>query len=136
MTAGSERFKKFLAIPFKIDMLYPVFGNKSTDTLFDDWQGKVVVNWYKFTNTDEFILEFYSTYYVIKKDKGESIKYMLSIPETINDFINDMDRFNVQLYWTAWIDENFEPKEYLHKEEIKEYFANLLLKMGKSHELL
>ena len=135
-TIGSEKFKEFLAKSFRIDMLYPVLNKESCETLFDDWRGKDMMNWDKFTN-DEYTLEFYPTYYTLKKNKPvDSIKYMMSIPETINDFINDMDRFNVQLYWTTWIDQNFEPKEYLHADGIKEYFSDLLAKMGKSHELL
>jgi len=134
-TIGSEKFKEFLAKSFMVDMLYPL-NDQSCETLFDDWRGKNMMNWYKFIN-DEYTLEFYPTYYTLKKNKPvDSIKYMMSIPETINDFINDMDRFNVQLYWTTWIDQNFEPKEYLHVVEIKEYFSDLLAKMGKSHELL
>ena len=136
MTKGSEKFKDFLALPFTIDMLYPVFGDKSTDMLFDGWRGKNMINWYKFTNDNKIILEFYPTYYTVKKNVKDSITYMLSIPENINDFINDMNRFGVQLYWTTWIDQNFEPKEYLHVDEIEQYFIDLLLKMGKSHELL
>ena len=136
MTKGSKKFKDFLALPFTIDILYPVFGDKSTDMLYDGWRGKDMMNWYKFTN-DDYTLEFYPTYYTVKKNKlADSIKYMLSIPATINNFINDMNRFGVQLYWTTWIDLNFEPKEYLHVDEIKQYFIDLLLKMGKSHELL
>ena len=136
-TNGSEGFKKFLATPFSIDMLYPVFNDKSRDTLFDEWRGKDMLNgWSKFTS-DEYTLEFYPTYYTIKKNKPvDSIQYMLSLPTTIDDFINDMNRFGVQLYWTEWIDQNFEPKEYLHVDEIKNYWTALLAKMGKSHELL
>jgi hypothetical protein len=134
-TSGSEKYKNFLALPFTIDMLYPVFNDKSCETLFDDWRGKNMVNWYKFTNEDKVVLEFYPTYYTVTKNVPNAIKYMLSIPRTINDFINDMDRFDVQLYWTNWIDINFEPKEYLNSEEIKTYFVDLLGKMGKSNEL-
>ena len=136
-TKGSEGFKKFLATPFTTDMLYPVFGDKSRDTLFDDWRGKDMLNgWSKFTS-DEYTLEFYPTYYTIKKNKPvDSIQYMLSLPETVDGFINDMNRFGVQLYWTEWIDQNFEPKEYLSVDEIKNYWTDLLAKMGKSHELL
>jgi hypothetical protein len=134
-TSGSEKYKNFLALPFTIDMLYPVFNEKSCETLFDDWRGKNMVNWYKFTNEDKVVLEFYPTYYTVIKNVPNAIKYMLSIPRTINDFINDMDRFGVQLYWTNWIDINFEPKEYLNSEEIKAYFVDLLGKMGKSNEL-
>lgn len=134
-TRGSEKFKEFLAKPFKIDMLYQ-FNDQSTDTLFDDWRGKDMINWYKFTN-DEYTLEFYPTYYTLKKNKPiDSTKYMMSIPETIDDFINDMDRFKVQLYWTNWIDQNFEPKDYLSINQIKIYFKDLLIKMGKSEELI
>jgi len=136
-TKGSEGFKEFLATPFTIDMLYPVFGNKSRDTLFDEWRGKDMLNgWSKFTS-DDYTLEFYPTYYTIKKNKPvDSIQYMLSLPVTIDDFINDMNRFGVQLYWTEWIDQNFEPKEYLSVDEIKNYWTDLLAKMGKSQELL
>ena len=135
-TTRSERFKEFLAKTFTIDMLYPVFNDESCETLFEDWRGKNMMNWYKFNN-DEYTLEFYPTYYTIKKNKPvDSIKYMMSLPKTIDDFINDMDRFGVKLFWTEWIDLNFEPKEYLHVDEIKNYFTDLLAKMGKSHELL
>jgi len=135
-TIGCEKFKEFLAKSFRIDMLYPILDDKSCETLFDNWRGKDMVNWYKFTN-DKYTLEFYPTYYRLKNNKKlDGFGYMMSIPETINDFINDMDRFGVQLYWTPWIDLNFEPKEYLHADEIKDYFNNLLTKMGKSHELL
>ena len=61
---------------------------------------------------------------------------MTAVPATIDDFITDMNGFAVPLYWTEWIDLNFEPKEYLCVEEIKNYFTDLLTKMGKSHELL
>ena len=136
-TGESEKFREFLALPFTLDMLYPVFGDKSCDTLFEDWRGKDMLNgWSKFTS-DDYTLEFFPTYYTIKKNKPiDSTQYMLSIPETIDDFINDMNRFGVLLYWTTWIDENFEPKEYLRIDEIKDYWTDLLAKMGKSHELL
>jgi len=134
-TMGSEKFKNFLTVPFSIDMLYPVFNEKSCDRLFDGWRGKDMLSWHKFTNDEKIVLEFYPTYYTLRKDVKDAVTYMLSIPRTINDFINDMDRFGVQIYWTEWIDKNFEPKEYLRKDEIKQYFINLLERMDKSHEL-
>lgn len=135
LTTGSERFKKFLSTPFTLDMLYPIYNDKSCDTLFDGWRGKDMINWHKFTNDNKIILEFYPKYYTIRKDVQNSATYMLSVPETINEFINDMYRFGIEIYWTAWIDFNFEPKEYLHADEIKSYFENLLGKMGKANEL-
>ena len=134
-TMGSERFKEFLAKPFKLDMLYPVSSNIS-EKLFDGWRGKNMINWHKFSNDDKIVLEFYPTYYTIKKDVKDGITYMMSLPVTIDDFINDMERFGVQLYWTDWVDLNFEPKEYLNKDSIRLYFTHLLARMEKSHELL
>lgn len=135
-TSGSEKFKQFLTTPFSIDMLYPVFGDKSTNLLFDGWRGKDMIHWHKFTNDNKYVLEFYASHYIIRKESGDSIKYMLSIPKTIEDFISDMNRFEIQIYWTDWIDQNFEPKDYLHVDEIRDYYAKLLGKMGKGHELL
>lgn len=133
-TMGCEKFKKFLAQSFDINMLFQISDNNII-VLFDGWRGKNMGTWYKFTNDDNVVLEFYSNEYNIQLIKG-TIKQTLSLPSTLNDFINDMNRYNVQLYWGEWIDVNFEPKEYLHKDEIRQYYVDLLSKMDKSHELL
>ena len=132
-TTGSERFKEFLKKPFTID----VIDNNSNNVLFEEWRLRSnLKGWSKFIYGDN-TLEFFPTYYTIKKNKpADSIQYMLSIPLTINDFIDDMFRFGIQLYWNNKIDSMFEPKEYLHVDEIKGYFEELLGKMDKSHELL
>lgn len=135
-TIGSEKFKKFLALPFTKDMLYPINGDKSCELLFDCWKYKEMITWQRFTNDDKIILEFYPSYYTIKKDITNTGNYILNIPRTIDDFINDMNRFAVQLYWTSWIDLNFEPKDYLAVDDIKKYYVSLLSKMGKSYELI
>jgi len=131
-TIGTEKFKQFLALPFTINML----NSTSNETLFDSWQSINMTNYYKFTNNNKIIIEFYPKYYILYKDISNTTKYILSIPPTINDFINDMQRFNVQLYWTDSIDNNFEPKDYLNANKIKDYYIDLLEKMGKSNELL
>jgi hypothetical protein len=133
-TIGGERFKNFITAPFTIDMLYPIFNKKSCDTIFDGWKGKDMLGWHKFTNDEGFILEFYPDYYLVKKIKGNT-NYRLALPKDINDFINDMKRFGIEIYWSQWVDDNFEPKEYMDKEEILNYFTDLLTRMGKSHEL-
>ena len=73
-------------------------------------------------------------WYVIKMKTGET--YQLRTPKTIEEFINDMIRFGVPIYWSNWIDENFEPKDYMRFDKIKPYFNDLLTRMGKAHELL
>lgn len=133
-TLGSERFKQFLSVPFTIDMLYPIFNEKSCDRIFDGWRGKDMLSWHKFTNDDGVILEFFANYYNVKKT-AKDVSYRLTYPQTINKFVEDMNRFGIQLYWTDWIDENFEPKEFLHVDDIRQYFVNLLAKLDKSHEL-
>jgi hypothetical protein len=63
-------------------------------------------------------------------------KKVFPFPETLNEFISDMKRYNVQLFWDDIIDLMFEPKDYLNKNEISAYFANLLAQLDKSNELL
>ncbi len=135
-TVGSERFKKFLDQPFNPNILARNNSvEDSTTILFDGWKYKNMLSWYKFTNDDGHILEFYADYYIVKKKNNNDKSYTLSLPPTINDFINDMNRLDIRLYWSDWIDINFEPKEYLHKNKIYDYFINLLGRMGKSNEL-
>ena len=141
LTLGTEAFKEFLTKPFAIDMLYPIFNENSGDTLFEGWKGKDMSSWHKFINEEKYILEFYANYYIITKDNPtfkantEAMKYRLPLPRDIDDFVNDMHRFNIDLFWSAWISENFEPKDYLRKEDIEKYFSDLLIKMGKFNEL-
>jgi len=131
-TRGTESYKNLLAQAFNIGMLKD-FGNEgTTPVLFDCWRGKDMNNWYKFTNDDGVILEIYPEYYLIKKPSSSE---KLSLPLSLNDFITDMLRHNVQLYWAKWIDENLEPMDYLPVNEIPNYYVELLKKMGKSHEL-
>jgi hypothetical protein len=141
LTAGSEKFKEFLAKPFTVDMLYPIFNEKSCETLFEGWRGKNMLNWYRFTNDDKYILEFYPNYFVVRKEiasfkvNDANIKYQFPLPKSINHFINIINMFSIQFYWTNWIDENFEPKDYMDKNEIEKYYNDLLTRMGKIDEI-
>jgi len=130
-TICSEEFKTFLYKPFDIKMLY---SNGDTTTLFTGWRGKNMGNWHRFMNDDGITLEFYAGDYNVSNSKTTR-NYTIPLPITLNDFINDMHKYGVQLYWGDWIDENFEPKEYLRVDEIRGYFIDLLKKMDKSHEL-
>jgi hypothetical protein len=132
-TIGCEMFKKFISLPFSINLLYNVTNEEGINVIFDGWHGKDMGNWYKFYNEENVVLEFYAGYYTIKFPKKES-RILLS-PKTINDFINDMDRFEVSLYWNQWMEDNFEPKDYLHVDDIPKYFNNLLIKMKKEEDL-
>lgn len=123
-TIGDEKFKEFLAKKFETDML---------NELFADWRGKDMITWKRFTNGEDIVLEIYADNYKVKNG-GKTTEFPM--PETINDFINDMQRTGVQLYWSIWIDENFEPKQYLHVNEIEDYYRKLLTKIDKSIELL
>lgn len=139
-TLGSEKYKNLLTVPFTVDMLFPV-TEKSCDRIFEGWRGKSMGTWYKFTNDNKITLEFFVNYYSIGMEANsfkanQRVSHKMPFPRNINDFINDMDRFGVQLYWTLWIDQNFEPKEYLESDEIRNYFQDLLGKLDKSNELL
>lgn len=132
-TIGSEKFKIFLNQEFSINMLYNISNNPTSIVLFDEWRGKNMGTWNKFTNDDGVILEFYPEHYTIQVSK-----YTRTFPNpiTLNDFINDMCRIKIRLNWNEWININFEPKEFLQKNKIRDYYSNLLKRMNKSHELL
>jgi hypothetical protein len=132
-TIGCEMFKKFISLPFSVNLLYNITNEEGINVIFDGWHGKEMGNWLKLYNEENVVLEFYAGYYFIKFPKKDSQK--LPLPRTINDFINDMDRFEVSLYWNQWVDDNFEPKDYLPVEEIPKYFANLLVKIDKTKDL-
>lgn len=137
-TIGTDKFKEFLSNPFEVDMLFPVTKNISVATYFNGWKGKAMVNWYKFTDDNDNTLEFYADYYIIKKavNKIKTTVYQLPLPRTINDFINDMSRLEIVMYWDEQIGETFEPKDYLDKNQVETYYFNLLNKIDKSNELL
>ena len=132
-TTGDEKYKDFINQAFNVESL----SSKFTTGLifFSGWYGKDLGEWKSVRNDDGVVLEFYPSYYTIKLPK-ETTKYTIPLPETIDMFITDMFRYNIQLYWNDWIDTYFEPKQYLPQNEIKDYFVNLLKIMDKSHELL
>lgn len=132
-TIGCEMFKKFISLPFSVNLLYSLTKDEGIDIIFDGWHGKDMGSWHKFYNEENVVLEFYAGYYLIKDQKKETQR--LPLPKTINDFINDMDRLEVILYWNQWMEDNFEPKDYLHVDDIPKYFTNLLIKMQKEEDL-
>lgn len=139
---GSEKFKEFLTLPFKIDQLYTLDVNYQV--LFDSWSSvrqEVIpchndnADCVACANRDGALLEFYSNgVYFIQKSFNAPVCQLL-LPKTIDDFVNDMARCDIQLYWSKWVEENFELKDYLPQEEINKYFIDLLNRMGKSQEL-
>jgi hypothetical protein len=132
-TIGCEMYKKFISLPFSINLLYSITKEDGINVIFDGWHGKNMETWCKFYNEENIVLEFYAGYYIIKFPKKDSQK--LPLPKTINDFINDMNRFGIQLFWSQWMDDNFEPKDYLDINEISIYFTNLLIRMKKEQDL-
>lgn len=136
-TIGTEKYQSILGQPFDIEMLCLLSDNTDKKTLFEGWRGKNMVNWHKFTNDNGHVIEFYPDHYIVKKAVGsiKFIVYQLPLPKTIDDFINDLDRFEIELHWGEWIDEIAEPKDYMNKNEIEGYFTDLLNRIGKGNEI-
>ena len=111
-TAGNEKYNEFLTKQFVCDMLFPVYGESSVTTIFQGWRGELMSNWCRLTNDDGNILEFFPEgQYVAKVNNENRVVYQLKTPKTINDFIDDMKKFGVQLYWSDWVVKKFKPKE-------------------------
>jgi hypothetical protein len=131
-TTGSEIFRNFISLPFSVNLLCNITNEEGINVIFDGWLGKDISTWIRFKNEENVVLEFYPDNYKINV---KSKTHILPLPKTINDFINDMDRLEVSLYWNQWMEDNFEPKDYLHIDDISKYFTKLLIRMGKSNEL-
>jgi len=102
MTKQDYRYNKesdeFLDRPFAIDMLSPVFGDKSVDTLFEGWQGEELTGWYRFINDDGDTLEFYPEgLYAIKREKYKDT-ILLKTPKNIREYLLDMVKYEIFLY--------------------------------------
>lgn len=124
-TFGTNKFKEFLLKPFTFDNI---------PELFYGWKRKKMVNWVKFTS-EECQLDILPYEYEIQNKKTNK-KHKIPHPKTINDFINDMCRFDIPLIWDVWIENEFKPKDYLKEKQIVEYYRELLKKLNKEHELL
>lgn len=68
-------------------------------------------HWCRFTNDDGDILEFYAEgQYAIRARNKSSNDYLLKTPRTIKEFIDDMKKFGIQLYWSDWVVKKFNTK--------------------------
>ena len=127
MTRGNDQYKIYVDQDFSHQMLQTI-----NDGIFDDWKFKDLSGWFKYSNSDGINLEFYPSHYVIKAKNNE---YKLPLPVTINEFIIDMNRLNINIFYTFRIYDIFEPRDILQQSDIKEYYVILLEKMNKSYEL-
>ena len=128
MTIGDKQYKNYVNSPFSHNILNSI----SDEGLFDDWKFKNLGNWCRY-NKDNDIIEFYVDHYVVKTN---NVDYKLPIPQTIDQFLNDMNRLNIKIIWLNKILTLFEPKIILSKNNIESYYRYLLKKMNKSYELL
>lgn len=132
-TVGDEEFKDFITSKFNPNMLFNIGNDPLVNVVFNEWRGKDMGKWNKYFNEDGVILEFYPDYFTIQ---NKTNKVTIPLPNSINDFINDMIKYDIQLYWSDWIVRTYDPKQFLNKNEIRDYYVDLLGKMEKSHELL
>ena len=63
-------------------------------------------------------------------------KYILPYPETLNDFISDLKRCNIDLYWKSEILKDLLVKDFYAENELKNYYNNLLRNLDKLNELI
>ena len=98
--SGYKKFGEILTARFVIDWLYPVFGERSVETLFHGWIGKEMKSWHRFTNETGDILEFYPEGTYVAKVTSTGQIYQRKNPVTVEEFIRDMENFGIVLYWT------------------------------------
>jgi hypothetical protein len=122
-TNRTNKYREFLNKPFEF---------KDIPNLFIGWEMKDDNVFIKVFSNNSVKLNINSEHYQI--DIGLHVYTSLN-PLTINDFINDMDRNGIDLYWDEKALNNLKPIDYIISEEIGLYYKNLLDKMGKGFEL-
>ena len=121
-TLGTKEYGEFISAQFDF---------KQITKYFSDWKGKEMGDWHKYT-CNGVTLEFFPTYYNINNN-GKALR--LPTPMTLNDFINDMNRLGIDLFWSEWVEKNMQPKDFLSQNEIRNYYKQLLTDIDKKHEL-
>lgn len=48
---------------------------------------------------------------MLRPRKGSEVGYQLKTPKTIKEFIDDMYRFGIQLYWSDWVVKKFKSSD-------------------------
>jgi len=129
-TIGTEKFKNFLSSPFKWEMLL-VDSKKDDFVVFANWEYEEDVSGESdhYLMSEGSLLHFTNDFYEINSSR-------FPLPIIIDDFINDMSRMEITLYWSKWVLMNFEPKDMCSPENIKQYYVDLLNLMEKGHELI
>ena len=98
--------------------------NIENTVLFEDWVCKKRTNWIDFKNNDNKI-EFYSKTYKINGVE-------LPFPQTIDQFIIDCKRLNVDVFWRKDLVElNININHIVDAVVAKEYINELLVIMDK-----
>lgn len=136
-TIGTENYRNLLNKEFSSNLLY-----EDNVCLFKGWVGYkknghiLVQNDVPYLVNDDktIILEFYINQLININKENKEIS-ISKTPNTINDFINLMLLYDIELYWASSIEEKYKPKDFLHKQDVKKYYQDLLSKIDKSHEL-
>jgi hypothetical protein len=125
----NEKYRDFLLQDFAVGSLY--YFNEDSDVLFTGWKGTDMKGWYRFVNPNNgVVLEFFADEYKIKqRNQINGFPH----PKTLNEFIADCNRVGLDLYWDQKkMDQLFDVKIYLNKEESNKYYKELLTKIEKS----
>jgi len=125
----SKEYKDFLLQKFEVGNLFYI--NEDVQQLFIEWSGKNMEGWYKVVNIyKDITFNFFSDEYkIFTKTKTGTFPF----PRNLNDFISDCERMNIDLYWNIpYLDTLFPTKIYMKIDDMKQYYKELLTKIGKS----
>jgi hypothetical protein len=121
-TMGSHKYK---------DMVQQPFIHKDIPKLFKDW---INTEYYQYDKPNDKLFDrvkFYFGYYTINSNE-----YRLPLPKTINDFISDLNRCNINVQWNEEIINKMNIRDYYKQTEIKKFYNSLLKQLDKLNEIL
>jgi hypothetical protein len=125
----NEDVNNLLNAKFDEKKLSEYFGKNFVINNFTDWV-KVSYGKYNFEfNNIEFTVEYYDDSEILNK-------YRLPLPKCLDDFINDMYRLNIDIYWTNKIITKYLPNFLIDKNNLENFIRYYLTKIEKEFELL
>lgn len=140
---------KIKAIPYnKLNPNDEIFGLYNLDENIIDIIKKEYFSgeWFAYDNMtwvsikyDNYQFDFLGdeTYKIEYYDESETlISVLLPKPLTLNDFIGDLFRLNIKIYWSNWVIDMYNPIRLIEKSKIENFIRKELNHIDKGFELL
>lgn len=112
---------------------------KNLKKIFDgEWFVEDNMTWVKVLYNQKYTFEFINEIvkYSYINDSESYVEFSIPTPTTIDEFISDMNRIGIELFWKKSIITKYQPQFLIDKDKIEMFQRVNLNNINKSFELL